>query len=52
MNTERFPSRLSALILGFAALALTGWAAADPPTRVARLGIHQRRRKLFAGRRR
>ena len=31
-------TRLAALTLGVAALALSGWVLADPPTRVARLG--------------
>ncbi len=31
-------NRIVALVLGVAAFALAGWASADPPTRVARLG--------------
>ncbi len=31
-------NRIIALVLGVAAFALAGWASADPPTRVARLG--------------
>ena len=31
-------NRIMALLLGVAALAWAGWASADPPTRVARLG--------------
>ena len=38
MQNKYLRSRLVALILGVVALALTGWAMADPPTRVARLG--------------
>ena len=38
MRNKRIRNRLAALLPGIVALALTGWAMADPPARVARLG--------------
>ncbi|TAN55346.1 MAG: hypothetical protein EPN19_03255, partial [Betaproteobacteria bacterium] len=38
MHEQRSCARIFALLLGAAALVLAGWASADPPSRVARLG--------------
>ncbi|TAK42884.1 MAG: hypothetical protein EPO29_05865 [Betaproteobacteria bacterium] len=38
MHEQRSRARIFALLLGAAALVLAGWASADPPSRVARLG--------------
>ncbi|OGA53416.1 MAG: hypothetical protein A3F74_05760 [Betaproteobacteria bacterium RIFCSPLOWO2_12_FULL_62_58] len=38
MHKRYSRNRIMALLLGVAALAWAGWASADPPTRVARLG--------------
>jgi uncharacterized protein DUF6600/FecR-like protein len=38
MHEQRTRTRIFALLLGAAALVLAGWATADPPSRVARLG--------------
>jgi len=38
MHGKHRSSRIVALMLGVAALVLAGWASADPPTHVARLG--------------
>jgi hypothetical protein len=38
MHKSHSHSRIFTLLFGMAALVLTGWASADPPTRVARLG--------------
>ena len=38
MHKRYSGNRIMALLLGVAALAWAGWASADPPTRVARLG--------------
>jgi hypothetical protein len=38
MQSQTFRSRALALLIGAAALLFSGWAAADPPSRVARLG--------------
>ena len=38
MNTNSLRHRALALVIGIFALAFSGWASADPPSRVARLG--------------
>jgi hypothetical protein len=38
MNMQAFRRRAGAFMVGVALLAFSGWAAADPPSRVARLG--------------
>ncbi len=38
MHKQHSRARIFALLLGVSALVLTGWASADPPSRVARLG--------------
>jgi hypothetical protein len=38
MDKQQSRTRIFALLFGAAALVLSGWASADPPTRVARSG--------------
>ena len=38
MHTNSIRHRAFALVVGITVLAFSGWASADPPSRVARLG--------------